>query len=189
MTTTLPWNLTVHFHASSFPKDKLLRFDTEDSFQGHFFNSMKQAMYVYLGSTDAIMSMSKADQNSLWNAARSTNRNDFVQICDAFDEKDHQHVPVRIVSNDAPTKLIRANAKGTVHDLIRLVQNETTMSSKAAATTTEEEEEEAIGKDDSRIEIVVQGFVLDLHRFGTFDMSTFFRIFRHADNFLYLIRR
>ena len=60
----LPWALTVHF--LGFPVDVLLPCDNEQSVESHFMHSLKQATFLRMGSTKAVMSLPEAQQTQIW---------------------------------------------------------------------------------------------------------------------------
>lgn len=77
----LPWRLTVHYRpcggdgaptvagaaASSNPSTNFqFQCEEEDTVRSHYFNVLKEAMYVSQGSASAVMSMTRAAQADLW---------------------------------------------------------------------------------------------------------------------------
>lgn len=60
----LPWALTVHFWG--FPSDVLLPCDNEQSVESHFMHSLKQATFLRMGSTKAVMALPEAQQTQIW---------------------------------------------------------------------------------------------------------------------------
>ncbi|CAH0493702.1 unnamed protein product [Peronospora farinosa] len=74
----LPWALTVHF--LGFPSDVLLPCGNEQSVESHFMHSLKQATFLRMGSTKAVMSLPEAKQTRIWT---SISQNDYESYREA----------------------------------------------------------------------------------------------------------
>ena len=65
----LPWRLTVHF--TDWPEQALVRPDAEGKvLHDAFINSVKEADFLRNGTAKGIMSLSKDDSTTLWNAVQ-----------------------------------------------------------------------------------------------------------------------
>ncbi|KAK9918214.1 hypothetical protein WJX75_002319 [Coccomyxa subellipsoidea] len=75
-----PWPLTVHFRA--FP-DVLLRWDGDSTLRAAYFNSLKEAAYIFQGSalTREVMNMALQAQNDLWNAVTAGDAEQYASVC------------------------------------------------------------------------------------------------------------
>lgn len=77
----LPWRLTVHYRPcgsdsaptvagtgalNNFSTNFQFQCEEEDTVRSHYFNVLKEAMYVSQGSAGAVMSMTRAAQADLW---------------------------------------------------------------------------------------------------------------------------
>ncbi|KAK3289754.1 Ubiquitin-like modifier-activating enzyme atg7 [Cymbomonas tetramitiformis] len=60
----LPWELTVHFR--TFPDEVLLKCNDSQTVRAHFYNSLKEAMYIMYGSAGSVMQLSQQVQTQLW---------------------------------------------------------------------------------------------------------------------------
>uniref|UniRef100_A0AAV1TQX4 Autophagy protein 5 n=1 Tax=Peronospora matthiolae TaxID=2874970 RepID=A0AAV1TQX4_9STRA len=104
--TDLPWALTVHF--LGFPVDVLLPCDNEQSIESHFMHSLKQATFLRMGSTKAVMSLPEAKQTQIWT---SLLQSDFERYQEATidlhldggeDASKLRHLPVRVHLDSTP---------------------------------------------------------------------------------------
>ncbi|KAH7487853.1 hypothetical protein KRP22_013449 [Phytophthora ramorum] len=102
----LPWHLTVHF--LGFPSDVLLPCDNEQSVESHFMHSLKQATFLRVGSTKAVMALPEAQQTQIWT---SLSQNDFESYREAtrklhldggVDASALRHLPLRLHLDNAP---------------------------------------------------------------------------------------
>ncbi|KAL9633589.1 MAG: hypothetical protein Q9164_004609 [Protoblastenia rupestris] len=65
----LPWRLTIHF--TNWPEQALVRPDAEgEALHDAFINSVKEADFLRNGTAKGIMSLSKEDSTTLWNAVQ-----------------------------------------------------------------------------------------------------------------------
>ncbi|CAH0478244.1 unnamed protein product [Peronospora belbahrii] len=105
-TADLPWALTVHF--LGFPSDILLPFENEKSVESHFMHSLKQATFLRMGSTKAVMGLPEAQQTNIWT---SISQNDYESYREAthdlhldgrVDASALRHLPLRVHLNNEP---------------------------------------------------------------------------------------
>ncbi|KAG6623658.1 Autophagy protein 5 [Phytophthora cinnamomi] len=102
----LPWALTVHF--LGFPGDVLLPCDNEQSVESHFMHSLKQATFLRMGSTKAVMALPEAQQTQIWT---SISQNDYegyreatreLHLDGGVDASALRHLPLRVHLDNAP---------------------------------------------------------------------------------------
>jgi autophagy-related protein 5 len=62
----LPLEITVHFQA--FPTDQLLRCKSLFTARSHYFNALKESLFLEYGSSQAIMGIPQRDLGGLWDA-------------------------------------------------------------------------------------------------------------------------
>ncbi|KAI8852171.1 autophagy protein Apg5-domain-containing protein, partial [Chytridium lagenaria] len=77
----LPWEITVHI--SSFPADKIFRTVAVNGFDpplDFFMAQLKETDFIRNGSTKRMMSLTKHDQMSLWNALRLNDHDAFWEV-------------------------------------------------------------------------------------------------------------
>ncbi|CEG38053.1 hypothetical protein F442_18406 [Plasmopara halstedii] len=73
----LPWAITVHF--LNFPRDKLLPCENESSIESHFMHSLKQATFLRMGSTKAVMGLPEAQQTQIWTSITNNDYESYRQ--------------------------------------------------------------------------------------------------------------
>lgn len=78
--TELPWEVTVHF--SGFPQGKVMRCPDDNTVKDYFMNTIKESDFLKHGSTKRVMTLSKLDQSSLWDAVRTMDFNLFWKAND-----------------------------------------------------------------------------------------------------------
>lgn len=78
----LPWNINIHF--SSYPSNQLIKLNPLsnylDSPKDHFMSLLKEADYLKNGNVKTLMSLSKLQQNSLWESLWVSNFSKFWTI-------------------------------------------------------------------------------------------------------------
>ena len=87
-----------------FPAQQVLRCEGEEAVKGFFMNSLKQALYLQTGSSQAAMTLAHADQSRLWEGMR---RNEMVLYCQAsgvLPETDIRRLPVRCILSGQPIR-------------------------------------------------------------------------------------
>eukprot|EP00808_Paulinella_micropora_P029093 g73972.t1 len=71
----LPLHITVHFQ--SFPADKLMRCKSVFTVRSHFFNALKESLFLEYGSSQAVMGVAQGDFGALWEAIASPDKTSF----------------------------------------------------------------------------------------------------------------
>jgi len=97
----LPWQIQVNFQ--NFPADRLQRWEGEAALKHHFINNLKEANHLKDKSNQAINSLSKEEQTTLWDSVKSQDYTAFWKVypklCKGEDEI--KFVPVRVVTEDS----------------------------------------------------------------------------------------
>ncbi|KAF2725488.1 autophagy protein 5 [Polychaeton citri CBS 116435] len=76
---TTSWKLTVHF--TDYPHEQLVQLDPDGrTMLDAFINSVKEADFIRNGTARAVMSLSKDDSDSLWDAVKTHNMTRYTQI-------------------------------------------------------------------------------------------------------------
>ncbi|XP_022143382.1 autophagy protein 5 isoform X2 [Momordica charantia] len=73
-----PWNLTVHFRG--YPKQLLIPCEGEESIKWSFINSLKEADYIFNGSSKNVMSLSQPDLVELWRSVLNGDLEAYLHI-------------------------------------------------------------------------------------------------------------
>eukprot|EP00741_Cyanophora_paradoxa_P025391 tig00000378_g24510.t1 len=104
-TEDLPWKLQAHF--TQFPADTLLRCAGEETARQYYMNSMKEAVYLRLGTVRPVIGMTKQDQEALWESIKAENHERFVaayrQLTAEGAKMPLKHVPLRVLVWGRPT--------------------------------------------------------------------------------------
>ncbi|POM80979.1 Autophagy protein 5 [Phytophthora palmivora] len=102
----LPWALTVHF--LGFPSDVLLPCDNEQSVESHFMHSLKQATFLRMGSTKAVMALPEAQQTQIWTSIAQNDYDSYreatqeLHLSGGVDASALRHLPLRVHLDNAP---------------------------------------------------------------------------------------
>jgi len=100
--TELPWLLTVHFQG--FPTAKLLRCSSDVTVKNHYMNVIKEANFLKHGDSYKINSLSRDEQNDLWEGLITRQLNIFWKVnANLFPAMDYlQSLAIRLVRKDRP---------------------------------------------------------------------------------------
>eukprot|EP00457_Paulinella_chromatophora_P012730 gb/GEZN01012962.1/.p1 GENE.gb/GEZN01012962.1/~~gb/GEZN01012962.1/.p1 ORF type:complete len:301 (+),score=30.46 gb/GEZN01012962.1/:26-928(+) len=77
----LPLHITVHFQ--SFPTDKLMRCKSVFTVRSHFFNALKESLFLEYASSQAVMGVSQSDFSALWDSIASPDKTSFDRFSGA----------------------------------------------------------------------------------------------------------
>mmetsp|Transcript_17288 Transcript_17288/g.21282 ORF Transcript_17288/g.21282 Transcript_17288/m.21282 type:complete len:240 (+) Transcript_17288:3-722(+) len=105
-TEDLPLEITVHFQGM--PK-QIVPCKDADAVETSFFSSLKQALYLKFGTTEAVRDLPVSKQSELWEAIASGNLEKYWGICNAMyftgtevdASKPKAAYPIRILVKDA----------------------------------------------------------------------------------------
>ncbi|KAL3664307.1 hypothetical protein V7S43_010632 [Phytophthora oleae] len=102
----LPWTITVHF--LNFPRDVLLPCENEQSVESHFMHSLKQATFLRMGSTKAVMALPEAQQTQIWTSIAQNDYESYREATHALhldggvDASALRHLPLRVHLDNTP---------------------------------------------------------------------------------------
>ncbi|CAM9944131.1 unnamed protein product [Discosporangium mesarthrocarpum] len=99
----LPWRISVHFQGC--PRSQVLPLEHEADIRRHYTNSLKQALFLQLGSSKAGMSLAKEQQTRLWGAVKNSDSRVYFEvdsILDGGQAGGPKLVPVRILRGQTP---------------------------------------------------------------------------------------
>ncbi|TDH67516.1 hypothetical protein CCR75_009648 [Bremia lactucae] len=104
--TDLPWALTVHF--LNYPKEHLLPCDNEQSIEMHFMHTLKQATFLRMGTTKAVMALPEAQQTCIWSSVFNADYASYRQathelhLDGGVDASALRYLPLRVHLDTAP---------------------------------------------------------------------------------------
>ncbi|KAL8826228.1 MAG: hypothetical protein Q9191_003939 [Dirinaria sp. TL-2023a] len=104
-TTSLPWQLNLHF--TEWPDEQLVRLDADGKvMHDAFINSVKEADFLRNGTAKGIMSLSKDDSTQLWTAVEDHNLAAFTPVSQKLlyaQGAPLRHIPLKIYLPSSPT--------------------------------------------------------------------------------------
>lgn len=99
-----PWKITIRVR--DFPSDKLIRCNTREAAEKLYLQSLKQALYVLQGNTRSFNALILEQQQLLWSAANSGNREEFESISNELIKTSSavKCIPVRLLLRSCTKK-------------------------------------------------------------------------------------
>ena len=96
------WVLTAHF--SNYPSASLAPYQVKESVRNAMFNSLKEAMYVRVGSANKVMNMVASAQDALWQSVQAASYHEYTKVVSSIgldvpidDPEGVEKIPVRLL--------------------------------------------------------------------------------------------
>lgn len=135
------------------------RIDYERSLMDNYFNQLKQSSFVLNGNSKLVMNLSTDNSSKLWESIRNHDLNDYSTVTKRLAPKSINKIPIKIYVSNSSMIQLPVMTNENLNDLLEKYHN--------------------------NFDAYVQG--INVKDLKLVDLSQLWTLFKHLDNFLYIV--